>query len=87
MARVYVNWETQEVVGGHQADEVIDKKVSEYLEDDDLLEEYLYNHFSFVQIWGMGEKEKNEIFEKYTANLKEEAEDWFDDEFCEYIVE
>lgn len=87
MARVYVNWETQEVVGGHQADEVIDKKVSEYLEDDELLEEYLYNHFSLIKIWSMNEKEKNEVFEEYTTHLKEEAEDWFDDEFCEYIVE
>ena len=87
MARVYVNWETQEVVGGHQADEVIDRKVSEYLEDEELLEEYLYEHFSLIKIWGMDEKEKNEVFEDYTAHLKEEAENWFDDEFCEYIVE
>ena len=87
MTRVYVNWETQEVVGGHQADEVIDRKVSEYLEDEELLEEYLHEHFSLIKIWGMDEKEKNEVFEDYTTHLKEEAEDWFDDEFCEYIVE
>lgn len=87
MTRVYVNWETQEVVGGHQADEVIDRKVSEYLEDDDLLEEYLYERFSLSAIWNMDAKQKEEIFKEYTAYQKEEVECWFDDEFCEYFVE
>ena len=87
MTRVYVNWETQEVVGGHQADEVLDRKVSEYLEDEGLLEEYLYEHFSMSVIWNMDTKQKEEAFEEYTAYLKEQAEDWFDDEFCEYFVE
>lgn len=85
--RVYVNWETQEVVGGHQADEVIDRKVSEYLEDVDLLEEYLYERFSISAVWNMDAKQKEETLEEYTAYLKEQAEDWFDDKFCEYIVE
>ena len=87
MMRVYVNWETQEVVGGHQADDVIDRKVSEYLEDVDLLEEYLYERFSLSTIWNMDTKRKEEIFDEYTAYQKEQAEDWFDDEFCEYLVE
>lgn len=87
MMRVYVNWETQEVVGGHQADDVIDRKVSEYLEDEELLEEYLYERFSLSTIWNMDTKRKEEIFEEYTAYQKEQAEDWFDDEFCEYLVE
>lgn len=87
MTRVYVNWETQEVVGGHQADEVIERKVSEYLEDEELLEEYLYEHFSHSAIWNMNAKQKEETFEKYTAYQKEQAENWFDDEFCEYFVE
>lgn len=84
---VYVNWETQEVVGGHQTDEVIDRKVSEYLEDVDLLEEYLYERFSISAVWNMDAKQKEETLEEYTDYLKEQAEDWFDDEFCEYIVE
>jgi hypothetical protein len=87
MMRVYINWETQEVVGGHQADDVIDRKVSEYLEDEELLEEYLYERFSLSTIWNMDTKRKEEIFEEYTAYQKEQAEDWFDDEFCEYLVE
>ena len=84
---VYVNWETQEVVGGHQADEVIDRKVSEYLEDEKFLEEYLYEYFSLSEIWNMDAKRKEEVLEEYTASLKEQAEDWFDCEFCEYLVE
>lgn len=87
MAHVYVNWETQEVVGGHQADEVIDRKLSEYLEDDDLLEAYLDERFSLSEIWNMDAKQKKEVFEEYTDYQKEEAEGWFDDEFCEYFVE
>lgn len=87
MTRVYVNWETQEVVGGHQADEVIDRKVSEYLEDEELLDEYLYERFSLSAIWNMDAKRKEEVFEEYTAYQREQVEDWFDDEFCEYLVE
>ena len=87
MTRVYVNWETQEVVGGHQADEVIERKISEYLRGEDFLEEYLDNRFSLTDIWNMDEKKREETMEEYLEYLREQAEDWFDDEFCEYIVE
>ena len=85
--RVYVNWETQEVVGPNQIETAIDRKISDYLEDDDLFEEYLETRYTFTSIWCMDDKQKENIFEEYTAHLKELAEDWFEGEFCEYDIE
>lgn len=85
--RVYINWETQEVVGPNQVEAIIDRKLSEYLEDDELLEDYLEEHYTLAGVWHMDDRQKESIMEDYTAYQKEYAEEWFDDEFCEYEVE
>lgn len=84
---VYVNWETQEVVGPNQVETIIDRKLSDYLEDDDLLEDYLEERYTLAAVWRMDDRRKESIMEDYTAYQKEQAEEWFDDEFCEYEVE
>ena len=85
--RVYVNWETQEVVGPEQASEVIDRKFQEYCDDDAIFEDYLLQNFTICQIWELTEEEREDILSKFNSLQREEAEEWFDDEFCEYCVE
>ena len=84
---VYVNWETQEVIGPNQVETIIDRKLSDYLEDDDLLEVYLEERYTFAAVWHMNDRQKENIMEDYTVYQKEQADEWFDDEFCEYEVE
>ena len=86
--RVYVNWETQEVVGPNQVEEIIDQKLSDYLEDDELLEMYLEErNYTLVEVWYMDDKQRESVMEDYTTYRREYVEKQFDDEFCEYEVE
>ena len=85
--RVYVNWETQEIVGPNQVEEIIDRRLSYYLEDDNLLDEYLEEHYTRAAIWHMDDRQKESVMEDYTAYQKEQVEEWFDEEFCEYEIE
>ena len=85
--RVYVNWETQEIVGPNQVEELIDRKLSDYLENDDLLEIYLEERYSFSEVWYMDDKQRESVMEDYAAYQREYVEKQFDNEFCEYEIE
>lgn len=85
--RVYVNWETQEVVGPNQIEALIDQKLSDYLRDDELLEIYLEERYTLSAIWYMDDKQRESVMEDYTAYQREYVEKQFDDEFCEYEIE
>ena len=84
--RVYVNWETQEIVGPNQVEEIIDRKLSDYLTNDDLLM-YLEERYNLSKVWEMDDKQKESIMEDFTNYQREQAEEWFDEEFYEYEVE
>ena len=85
--RVYVNWETQEIVGPNQIEALIDQKLSDYLEDDELLEIYLEERYTPAAVWHMDDKQKESVMEDYTAYQREYVEKQFDNEFCEYEIE
>lgn len=86
--RIYVNWETQEVVGPNQVEALIDQKLHDYLNDDDLFEEYLHErNYTLIEVWYMDDKQRESVIEDYTAYQREYIEKWFDEEFCEYEVE
>ena len=85
--RVYVNWETQEVVGPNQIEALIDQKLSDYLKDDELLEIYLEERYTLSAIWYMDDKQRESVMEDYTAYQREYVEKQFDNEFCEYEIE
>ena len=85
--RVFVNWETQEIIGPNQVEETIDRKLSEYLENDDLLEIQLEERYSLAEVWKMDDKQKKDIMKDFIAYQREYVEDHFDKEFCEYEVE
>ena len=85
--RVYVNRETQEVIGPNQVEETIDRKLSDYLENDDLLEIYLEERYTLVEVWYMDDKQRESVIEDYAAYQREYVEKQFDNEFCEYEIE
>lgn len=85
--RVYVNWETQEIVGPNQVEEIIDRRLSDCLNDDQLLEEYLEKYYSLAEVWRMDNKQKESIMEDYADYQREYVEEQFYTEFCEYEVE
>lgn len=85
--RVYVNWETEEIVGPNQVEGIINRRLSDCLNDDQLLEEYLEKYYSLAEVWRMDDRQKESVMEDYTIHQKEQAEEWFDNEFCEYEVE
>ena len=85
--RVYVNWETQEIVGPNQVEEVIDRKLSDRLKDDQFLEEYLTEYYTIAEVWHMDDRQKESVMEDYTAYQREYVEKQFDNEFCEYEIE
>ena len=84
--KVYVNWETQEIVGPNQVEEIIDRKLSDYLANDDFLM-YLEERYSLSAVWEMDDKQKKDIMKDFIAYQREYVEDQFDKEFCEYEVE
>ena len=85
--RIYVNWETQEIVGPNQVEEIINRRLSDCLNDDQLFEEYLEKYYSLAEVWRMDDKQKESIMEDYTDYQREYVEEQFDTEFCEYEVE
>lgn len=85
--RVYVNWDSQEVVGPEQADELIHSKHEEMVADDAVFEDFLTERYTVCQIWEMSDDERAEVLEEFNKLQLEEAEEWFDSEFCEYRVE
>ena len=85
--RVYVNWETQEIVGPNQVEAIIDKKASEYINDESAFSDFLYENYTIEQVWRMDSREKNNVLNDYCAGWRDEAEEWFDSKFCEYEVE
>ena len=85
--RVYVNWETQEVYGPEQTEEVISRKHEELCADDAIFEDYLTEYFTICQIWALTDEERTEILSEFSEFQRGEAEEWFDEEFCEYEVE
>ena len=85
--RVYVNWETQEVVGPNQIEEIIDRRLSDCLKDDQPLEEYLAEYYTLAEVWHMDDRQKESVMEDYTDYQREHVEKQFDIDFCEYEVE
>ena len=85
--RVYVNWETQEVVGPNQIEEIIDHRLSDCLKDDQPLEEYLAEYYTLAEVWHMDDRQKESVMEDYTDYQREHVEKQFDIDFCEYEVE
>ena len=85
--RVYVNWETQEVYGPEQTEEAIGRKHEELCADDAIFEDYLTKRFTICQIWTLTDEERTEILSEFSEFQRGEAEEWFDEEFCEYEVE
>lgn len=84
--RVYVNWETQEVLGPKEVEEKIDEKYQEYANDTYDFNDYLTENYTISQIWEMNDIQKGEVLEKYYNDCRSEAEEWFDCEFCEYEI-
>lgn len=85
--KVYVNWETQEIVGPNQVEEIIDRKLSDYLANDDFLMYLEERNYTLVEVWYMDDKQKESIMEDFTTYQRELVGEWFDEEFCEYEVE
>ena len=85
--RVYINWDEQEVYGPEQAEEVINRKFQEFCDDDAIFEDYLMQNFTICQIWDLSKEEREDALRKFNSLQREEAEEWFDIEFCEYQVE
>ena len=85
--RVYVNWETQEVIGLNQIEEIIDRRLSDCLKDDQPLEEYLAEYYTLAEVWHMDDRQRESVMEDYAAYQREYVEKQFDNNFCEYEVE
>lgn len=85
--RVYINWDEQEVYGPVQAEEAINRKHEKLCADDAIFEDFLTERYTICQIWDMSDDERAEVLEEFNKLQREEAEDWFDEEFCEYCVE
>lgn len=85
--RIYVNWETQEVLGPREVEEKIDEKYEEYTSDTFDFDDYLTENYTVTQIWNMNETQKDEVLENFYSLCRNEAEEWFDSNFCEYDVE
>lgn len=83
---VYVNWDTAEVVGPDQSEEVIERKFKEYLNDETAFSDWLYENYSLWEIWEMDDEEKVEIRKEYENDCKIDAEGWFDESFEEFEV-
>jgi hypothetical protein len=85
--RVYVNWDSGEVVGPIGADKVIKARAAEYMDDGEAFFDWLSERYTLWDVWSFGEDEKAEIKEKYFEFCRESAHDWFDENFCEHAVD
>ena len=85
--RIYVNWETQEVLGANQSDEWISDKQTEYMNDAGFISDFLEDHTSIYELWNMDSTDKEHLFENLEEFALKEAESDFAMNFCDYEVE
>lgn len=84
MAKFYVNWREREILTEAEREQRIEASVSEILEEEDALEDFLDRECTLFELFNMTQEEREDLQERFRAWAELKAEEAFDDEFDEY---
>ena len=80
---VYVNWADGEVLGAADKGEWIDEKVEKYLDDEELLEDWLSDNYYCRELFNMTYEDKSKLLDEYREVCLNCALDDFERKFDE----
>ena len=73
--QVYINWNEQEIMTQEEYERIRNDRLDEKLQDYWDFNEWLAGEYNLNEIFDMGEDEKDEVRERYTAWCEECVED------------
>lgn len=84
MAKFFVSWREREILTEAEREQRIEASVSEILEEEDALEDFLDRECTLSELFNMTQEEREELQERFRSWAELRAEEDFDDEFDEY---
>lgn len=63
---IYINWNEQQIMTQEEYDRIKEERLDERLQDDWEFREWLEGEYSIVEVFDMGEFERDEVRERYT---------------------
>jgi hypothetical protein len=84
--KVYANWRIEEVISKEKYEEQIAKTAADYVDDDDMLAEFLGDLHSRFELFNMTEEERAEVRGDFAEWCHRKAEDDLDEDWQEYEV-
>lgn len=84
--KVYVNWQAEEIISQEQYDQRVAELAADYVDDDSLLDDYLFHRCSSLELFTMSEEERTEVRGDYAEWCHRKAEDDLSEDFEEYEV-
>lgn len=82
MAKIYINWETEEILSEADYLDKVDAMRERYIANEDLFNEYLDDQFTMTAIWSADDVYKAGIRKEFEKQMSTEAEEYFDDWRC-----
>ena len=82
--KVYVNWQTKEVISQEQYNQRIAALAAEYVDDDSLLDDYLEDRYTSLELFNMSEEERAEVRGDFAEWCYHGAENALIEDFEEY---
>ena len=84
MAKFYVSWREREILTEVEREQRIEMNVCEMLEDTFVLEEFIDNECTLVELFHMTQEEREDLQERFRAWAELKAEEAFEEDFEEY---
>ena len=72
--QLYVNWKDNEILNEEEFDKKIEEEVDYRIEDDEIFSKFLAKEFfDYVEVFALKDEEKEEVFERFKIETKEEV--------------
>lgn len=87
IVKLYVDWESQEILNETEYREAIWEKTNEFICDEDVLSEFLceVKHIEVVEAFNLGEEERKTLMDEFKAWCEQEASDWVDENVFDIV--
>ena len=82
---VWIDWYGQNIISPERHREIVNEALTSYYEDEWLLDEFLDDNYSRLDLLNMDEFEKDRVLERYREYCEEKYSD--DDEYVEETIE
>jgi hypothetical protein len=82
--KVYVNWQAEEIISQEQYDQRVAELAADHVDDDSLLDDYLFHRCSSFELFTMSEEERTEVRGDYAEWCHRKAEEEMAEDYEDY---